>query len=128
MRRLAELLANGEMPRDRIRLAMHISESGCRNYLNELEGAGIVKIVGRVLSPNKIPGQLIYKLVADAETVKEYFDTALGKPRPKVDRLAGIGRQLHILADDGPYTVKLLRVLPVHDPLHAAFFGSRVAA
>jgi transcription initiation factor IIE alpha subunit len=128
MRRVTEILADGEMQFDRIRLKMQISDSGCRKYLYDLQDGGIVEMMGRAPSKTKLPGQPIYKLVADAEKIDEYLDSAAGitrKPK-KVDRFAG--RFFHILADDAHFAIKVLNVLPTHDPLHAAFWAGRVGA
>lgn len=133
MRRLTDILKNGEMLGDEIRIAMNISGSCCRKYIADLIDGAIVQMSRRA-PPARFGylGQPIYRLIATADQIEQFLkDAVTVVPKVEPDQVkATPGRRVHIMADDGPFTVKLNWAPVAPDPLAlpVEFFKSVRAA
>jgi hypothetical protein len=130
MRRVTELLSQGEMLGQDICETMRISASGLRKYLGPLMADHIVELARREPTKFGNVGQPVYKLSASAKQIEKFLAAEASFEAKAPTRRAVVmpGRRFHILADDAHYPVRALNVLPVHEPLHAAFWAGRVAA
>lgn len=123
LRKLITMLIERPHTRDEIIDALKMSPSGVRQYLKDL--AGQVEMV-------YIEGAAFHRLAVTVDQARACLASLLvaparATPNPRSALLTAArqpGRRFHILDDDAPYQVRVLRAIPEHDPVHAAFFGA----
>lgn len=125
MHRLVAAFDQRDMGPNAVMDLLKISYSAARNYLSELEQAGM-------LSPDPVQRSLL-RISPDPSVRLRYFAALTEKTeRAQVSlrRSAtrhctnSTGRFLHVLADDTAFSLVLHRVPAQRDPLVAALFGA----
>lgn len=125
MHRLVAALDQRDMGPNAVMELLKISYSAARNYLSELEQAGIV-------SPDPVRRSLL-RISSDPSARLRYFaalteraEGAQVSLRRSATRHCtnSTGRFLHVLADDVGFSLVLHRVPVQRDPLVAALFGA----
>lgn len=127
LRKLVTALLDGQLTREQIADLLKMGPSGVRGYLHDL--AGLVTTAYEL-------GAQVVRLAVPAEKAREYLiSLATLQPARPAGRRSDLeiaerqpGRHFHIIPDDEHCPVRVLRKLPAHTELHAAFFGAGPAA
>lgn len=131
IRKLVTALQAGELMREDIANLLEVGPSGVRGYINDLKAAGVMGIARYVDGTEFSLGRAVYCIWMDAEEVAAYLADLAARPVARAGgRKSNLAiaecdpnRHFHILDDDSHYPVRVLRNLPLHEPVHAAFYG-----
>jgi hypothetical protein len=136
LRRLVDMLRQGELMRDDAAAPLQIEVRTARAYFDELAGQGLIEVARREMRCNNLLGKPIYRLAASDERIEAFLCAAergehtrqrCGPTRSLALAQATPGRRIHIMQDDAPFFGKLLDLQVKADPfaLPAAFFRGR---
>lgn len=129
IRTIIAALGGTEMDIDALCDLLHFSPSGARKYIRELRAVGVMEIGRYADGTVTYLGRAMFRL-ADPSRVDDFLsmlnaDVTPPQRKPSVKRQPPdlAGRNIHIMADDSRYPLRVSRVVVARNPLVAALFG-----